>query len=128
MIYVKSVSKSEPIANLYPMKITKHIASVLDISNIMNNNLPNIYFGAVNKITIPSINIDDSQIIIPIGFGTIGVKQNDGPQADVIIGSPSYQSYYQNYIWPIYVEGNSDGTSTAFEWISFSYILISNYV
>lgn len=47
MIYVKSVSKSEPIANLYPMKITKHIASVLDISNIMNNNLSNIYFGAV---------------------------------------------------------------------------------
>ena len=128
MIYVKSVSKSEPIANLYPMKITKHTASVVDISNIMNNNLPNIYFGAVNKITIPSINTDDSQIIIPIGFGAIGVKQNHVPQADVIIGSPSYQSYYQNYIWPIYVEGNSDGTSTAFEWISFSYILISNYI
>lgn len=128
MIHVKSGSKSEPIANLYPMKITKHIASVLDISNIMNNNLLNIYFGAVNEITIPSINIDDSQIIIPIGFGTIGLKQNHGPQADVIIGSPSYQSYYQNYIWPIYVEGNSDGTSTAFEWISFSYILISNYI
>lgn len=128
MIYVKSRSKSEPVANLYPMKITKHIANVLDISNIMNNNLPNIYFGAVNKITIPSINIDDSQIIIPIGFGTIGVKQNHGPQADVIIGSPSYQSYYQNYTWPIYVEGNSDGTSTAFEWISFSYIVISNWL
>lgn len=128
MIYVKSVNKSEPIANLYHMRITKHTASAVGISNIMNNNLPNIYFSVINKITIPSINTDDSQIIIPIGFGTIGVKQNHGPQADVIIGSPSYQSYYQNYIWPIYVVGNSDGTSTAFEWISFSYILISNYV
>ena len=128
MLYVKSESKSEPIANLYPMKITKHTASVVDISNIMNNNLPSIYFGAVNKITIPSISVDDSQIIIPTGFGTIGVKQNHGPQANVIIGSPYYQAYYQNYIWPIYVEGNYDGTSTVFEWISFSYILISNYV
>lgn len=128
MIYVKSGSKSEPIANLYPMRITKHTASAVGISNIMNNNLPNIYYGAVNKITIPSINIDDSQIVIPIGFGSISVKQNHVPQVNVIIGSPSYQSYYQNYIWPIYVEGNSDGTSTAFEWISFSYILISNYV
>lgn len=128
MIYVKSGSKSEPIANLYPMRITKHTASAVGISNIMNNNLPNIYYGAVNKITIPSINIDDSQIVIPIGFGSISVKQNHIPQVNVIIGSPSYQSYYQNYIWPIYVEGNSDGTSTAFEWISFSYILISNYV
>lgn len=128
MIYVKSGSKSEPIANLYPMRITKHTASAVGISNIMNNNLPNIYYGAVNKITIPSINIDDSQIVIPIGFGSISVKQNHIPQVNVIIGSPSYQSYYQNYIWPIYVEGNSDGTSTAFEWISFSYIIISNYV
>lgn len=128
MIYVKSVSKSEPIANLCHMKITKHTASAVGISNIMNNNLPNIRFGTINEITIPSISIDDSQIIIPTGFGTIGVRQNHVPQADVIIGSPSYQAYYQNYIWPIYVEGNSDGTSTAFEWISFSYILISNYV
>lgn len=125
MIYVKSVSKSEPIANLCRMKITKHTASVVDISNIMNNNLPSIYFGSVNEITIPSISVDDSQIIIPTGFGTIGVRQN---HCSVIVGSPSYQAYYQNYIWPIYVEGKYDGTSTAFEWISFSYILISNYV
>ncbi len=107
------------------MKITKHTASVVDISNIMNNNLPSIYFGTINEITIPSINVDDSQIIIPTGFGTIGVRQN---HCSVIVGSPSYQAYYQNYIWPIYVEGKYDGTSTAFEWISFSYILISNYV
>lgn len=125
MIYVKSGSKSEPIANLYPMKITKHTASVVDISNIMNNNLPSIYFGAVNKITIPSISVDDSQIIIPTGFGTIGARQN---RLSVIVGSPSYQSYYQNYIWPIYVEGKYDGTSTVFEWISFSYIVMHNWL
>lgn len=125
MIYVKSVSKLEPIANLCHMKITKHTASAVGISNIMNNNLPNICFGTINEITIPSINVDDSQIIIPTGFGTIGVRQN---HCSVIVGGPSYQAYYQNYIWPIYVEGKYDGTSTAFEWISFSYILISNYV
>ena len=125
MIYVKSVSKSEPIANLCTMKITKHTASAVGISNIMNNNFPNIYFGTINEITIPNISVDDSQIIMPTTFGTLGVRQN---HCSVIVGSPSYRAYYQNYIWPIYVEGNSDGTSTAFEWISFSYILISNYV
>lgn len=125
MIYVKSGSKSEPIANLCPMKIIKHTASAVGISNIMNNNLPSIRFGTINEITIPNISIDDSQIIIPTGFGTIGVRQN---HRSVIVGGPSYQAYYQNYIWPIYVEGKYDGTSTAFEWISFSYILISNYV
>lgn len=125
MIYVKSGSKSEPIANLCPMKITKHTASAVGISNIMNNNLPNIRFGTINEITIPSISIDDSQIIIPTGFGTIGVRQN---RCSVIVGSPSYQSYYQNYIWPIYVEGKYDGTSTVFEWISFSYIVMHNWL
>lgn len=128
MIYIKSGSKSEPIANLYPMRITKHTASDVGISNIMNNNLPNIRFGTINEITIPSISVDDSQIIIPTGLGTIGVRQTQLSQRYVIVGSPSYQAYYQNYIWPIYVGGRSDGTSTAFEWISFSYILISNYV
>ena len=128
MIYIKSGSKSEPIANLYPMRITKHSASAVGISNNMNNNLPSIYFGALNKITIPSISVDDSQIIIPTGWGTIGVKRTQLSQRDVIVGSPLYQAYYQNYIWPIYVEGKYDGTSTVFEWISFSYILISNYV
>lgn len=125
MIYVKSESKSEPIANLYPMKITKHTASVVDISNIRNNNRPNISFGTINEITIPSISVDDSQIIIPTGFGTIGVRQN---HLSVIVGSPSYQAYYQNYIWPIYVEGKYDGTSAMFEWISFSYIVIHNWL
>ena len=116
------MSKSEPIANLCPMKITKHTASVVDISNITNNNLPSIYFGSVNEITIPSINVDVSY---RRDWEPIGGRQNHCP---VIVSSPSYQAYYQNYIWPIYVEGKYDGTSTAFEWISFSYILISNYV
>ena len=125
MIYVKSENKPEPIANLYPMKITKRTASAVDISNIMNNNLPNLSFGAINKITIPSINVDDSQIIIPTGFGTLSIRQN---RRSVIIGSPSYESYYQNYIWPIYLEGKYDGTSAVFEQISFSYIVISNWL
>lgn len=125
MIYVKSASKAEPITNSHSMKITRHYNCNLNISNKMNNNLPSIYFGAVNEITIPSIRVENSQIIIPMGFGTIGVKQNDGPQADVIIGIPSYQDYYRQHIWPIYVIGENTGVSTQFQWILFSYMVIS---